>query len=189
MLRKHHILSLILLVACALPSKAQFSLTPMGFINPETPGKNYVVYEFPDKSQQEIYDAVVSYLYSIYVNPDVVLSLAPNSAITINALASEAVPINSLYSYNMRYTISLQVKDRRLRINAPSIVSMTQPYSGEEFYIVGFGPLQCFVFNGIFNKNGKLKNEKAFAAVQAFFNGYISNLINGTLSGADEEDW
>ena len=181
-------MSLILFVACAIPSKAQFSLTPMGFVNPETPGKDYIVQEFPGKTQQEIYDAVVSYLYSIYVNPDVALSLAPNSSITINALASGAVPINSLYSCDMRYTISLQVRDGRLRINAPNIVSMAQPYSGEEFYIVGFGPLQCFVFNGIFNKKGKLKNETAFAAVQAFFNGYISKLINGTLSGSDE-DW
>lgn len=178
-----------MLMLCTMPLEAQFLLTPDGFVNPKTPGKNYVVYEFPGKSQQEIFNATVSYLYSIYVNPDVVLSLSGNNLITINGLGKNAIQTDRKSFYDIKYTISIQIREERMRINAPYIVSMDNPnnapYNYSEFYIVGLG----YFKNGVFNKKGKVINETALFSIETFFEDYISRLRNGIFSGSNEEDW
>lgn len=189
MVKKLYIVTVILLMLCAIPLKAQFSLTPDGFVNPKTPGKNYVVYEFYDMSQQEIFDAAVSYLYSIYVNPDSVLSMSGNSSITINGLGKNAIQIDRRSFYDIKYTISIQIREGRMRINAPYIVSMDNPnnapYNYNEFYLIGLG----YFKNGVFNKKGKVINETALFSIETFFEDYISRLRNGIFSGSNEEDW
>ncbi len=165
---------------------AQFSLTPKGFINLDSPDKNYVVYEFEGKNQHEIYDAAMAYLFSIYVNPDMVLSSSNNSSITINALSTSAIQFAKKVYCDIRYSISLQIKDGKLRINAPHVVSMRNTALNMNCFIQG---RELFYKTCVFNLKGKLLNEMALHSLESFFEKYISDLLDGIQTQNNSDEW
>lgn len=183
---KKTLLFIVICFAAIQTTSAQFSLTPNGFINPDSPDNNYVVYEFTGKSQQEIYDAAIAYLYSIYVNPDAVLSTAQNNSITINAFTNNAIQFAKKVYCDMTYSLSLQIKDGKLRINAPYVVSMRNSALDLDCYVRG---RELFFKTCVFNLKGKLLNEMALNSLEAFFENYISNLLTGIKAQDNSDEW
>lgn len=181
MLKKVLFTAIILLATVS--AKAQFVLTPDGLINSKSPDNNYVTYEFKDKSQQELFDAAMSYLFSLYVNPDAVLSSSKPHSITINAISTNAAQIQKRLFADIAYTISIQIKDHKIRINTPYIVSIT--HGSSKYFIKGY----TMFGNCVYSNKGKLINELAKQSIELFFNNYIADLYKGITNNINGDNW
>ncbi len=179
---KKVLFSAVILLA-TVSAKAQFVLTPEGLINSENPDNNYIIYEFNEKSQQELFDAAMSYLFSYYVNPDVVLSSSEPHSITINALSENTIQIQKKLFADITYTISIQIKDNKIRINTPYIVSIIHDHI--EYTIKGY----MMFGHCVYSNKGKLINELAKQSIESFFNKYNTDLYKGILNSTNEDEW
>lgn len=91
---------------------------------------DYYILNYKDKSASELYESLLNSLSMIYHNPDMVLSKVENVSIKISAKAVDVrVPITSKNNnddfitdeyYEFYYNLFFQIKDNRIRINAPS---------------------------------------------------------------------
>lgn len=80
----------------------------------------------------------------------------------------------------MNYTLAIQIKDGKLKINNPSINSMRSSIAEGSFrlffYKKGASALMGNELN-IFNKKGQLKRESAKIALELYFNKLTSDII------------
>lgn len=116
---------IIILTLCALLSSLsiraqQVILTSEGFVDANQPDKNYVILEFPGKSQQQLYDAFKTMVMSNYVSPKTVMS--ENSPISLTVHGVEDVTF-SLLKNSFSYTVVFSFKESRVRIQ-PHFVSL-----------------------------------------------------------------
>lgn len=180
----------ILLIAISLfyfgLNAQYFELTSSGFINPET-GKDYVVLEFPEKSQEDIYNGVVSFINSNYVSPKDVMSLTPTREITLHGIEKKSIRRNAMHVFDNSYTISFQFKDGKLRINAPGVSIETYRYTGHQQIVFqgNFGINKEYF--GVYKKNGDLRLKKAKGDLESFANNIVENIVE--FQNKNEDDW
>lgn len=190
------ILALLFLVALTAGKifAQGFTLTPDGFVNTNDEGKGFVVFETTG-TQQELYNKAKTYLMKLYRSPKDVLSESAPETITINGISTDAVQKKAMgmvaVSYDMNYTIVLQFKDGKVRVDAPSF-SLYSDGSGKpiKMYLKGKsnGGVGSEVINTIYNTKGQLKAKYAKDQLESFFNDYIQSLING-MNESVKEDW
>lgn len=171
-----------------MSASAQLKLTSDGFVNADDNTKNYIAIDFPEKTQSQLYKSALMYLNTLYVSPKEVLSTMENEVITINgvgefrAKCATGIPID----FRVNYTISLKFKDGKMRIDIPSINSISAP--GVKMYLSGAGSMMGDTLV-IFKKNGEVKREDAKIALELYFNQYFSNIIE-KINGSDtDNDW
>ena len=152
-------------------ANAQYKLTPNGLINDTK--KDFIVLDYENKTQTELYNAVYMLLNSMYVNPQKVLSTVDNNSISINGISTNAIYRKKdmswlISTFDINYTISLQFKDNKIRINNPSINNMN---------VAGM-PYETFYTSKIFNKKGETgkKYKDTKISIESFFNDYIKKI-------------
>jgi hypothetical protein len=175
-----------------------FRLTPEGLISTENKEATFIVVERPGKSQQDLFDMVKRFTTQFFVSPKDVLSESGNEMISINGISKKDVIVKKGLAYipiTMNYTIVFHFKDGKVRVDIPSINSMT----GESYTVGGnlSGLYQLNISKGsvslepkreeivIFGKN-KTKTE-AKVAIEEFFNTFVTNAL--TENNAKEEEW
>lgn len=183
---KKSIFILISVVTTLLQAQS-FKLSPLGFVNAEEPSKTYVVLEFPEKTKEEIYKQVMFKLNKMFNSPKDVLSVLENESITINAIDSKRVRRTSMHSFKNRYTLTLEFKNGKMKINAP-IFELTNYYSRglQKLHLMYKGLSLGGENLSIYSKNGDPKRQKAITDLNAFANTYIE-VFKETFS--KKEDW
>ncbi len=175
------------LFLCYLFVNAQLVLTPQGFVSTNDTSKNYIVVSFDSVGQKALFDRALLYLNTIYVSPKDVLSLVDSTSITINGLSKGAIPRNNQHVFDLNYSINIQFKQGKIRVNAPAVKLTTTVYSNfQTLYIVANNSLDGRRL-GIWNEKGKLVSERAKIELETFFNKYIDDMVKGINSNST--DW
>lgn len=175
------------LFLCYLFVNAQLVLTPQGFVSTNDTSKNYIVVSFDSIGQKALFDMALLYLNTIYVSPKDVLSLVDSTSITINGLSKRAIPLSKLHVFDLNYSINIQFKQGKIRVNAPAVKLTTTVYSNfQTLYIVANNSLDGRRL-GIWNEKGKLVSERAKLELETFFNNYIAEMVKGINSNSN--DW
>lgn len=176
---------LLALLLASLTVKAQFTVSPQGIIN-ET-GKDYVVYEFEGKTQQELFTATNVALHAMYVSPKDVLSIVENNSITINGVNPDIWRdrnmMSTVPSLTMNYTIVVEFKDGRIRIMNPTINRLIVPVSGTETTSYNGSEYLGYLF-----KNDKAKHPKTNASIESSLNSLV-NKIMSSITDQKKEEW
>lgn len=180
-----------LLVAMAGYSQEKyFELTPDGFVsnNPEKPG--YILVEYPEVSQADLYNAVLMAIGDVYVSPEDVVSKVENKQITVNGFEKEVIQRTKFHLFNINYTIVFEFRDGLVRVNAPS-VNKISAYNDKEQIMYVCGPGNDGFGNqfNIFNKKGELKNERAKQSVEEFLNYMVAQILAKTNTKTTDEEW
>ncbi|MFC4212160.1 DUF4468 domain-containing protein [Pedobacter lithocola] len=181
------VLFLALSNAAVAQDKQTFSLTSKGFVSSTDTTKNYLVYELPGKTQNELYKKSLIYLSGLYASPKDVLSTIENESITVNAIAPKAIKMKVLYlnpSWDVNYTITFQFKEGKLRISEPNINKIST-YTGDVYRTASIYPQSGTNNKEIFNKKGILKQEDGKQNLETYINGFIENYIKGTFAKGD----
>lgn len=105
-----------------------FTLTPKGFLTENQ--AEYVVLDFPNVNQAELYKRVQRALVSMYKDPKEALSFIEGESITVNGYQPDAISnkrrANALavakatYKYDLSYSLSILFKDEKIRFNRPT---------------------------------------------------------------------
>lgn len=181
---------LLLILLFSINSFAQipkFILTPNGLVNQIDSTSNYLVLEFPETKKENLYNKSISYMHAVYASPKDVISELENESITVNAINRNSIRRNSMHIFDINYTIKIDFKDNKLRINAPSFSLTTFTDKRQQLYIVSGNSIDGSNL-GIYNKSGKLKSDKAKSDLENFFNQFVWGLY-GALIEDDKDDW
>lgn len=164
-----------------LTANAQFTLTRNGFVNTDNPEQRYIVLEFPEKTQQELFKNANVYFHSLYANPRRGLQVLEDQLITVDAVERDTIFSGKILWHVSRgdlyYTISLEFKDGRVKVNAPTnlklLVARTEinrekrPREEQSAVVI------TNYFDSIFDRRGKIKQPKIKQSVENYFHNYI----------------
>ena len=163
-----------------------FKLSPTGYVNADGSGKKYVVLEFSEKNQKELYDAVKSFIVTSYNSPKDVMSEAPPTNISITGVSD--------FTYRMmgcevKYKVNFTFKDNRIKVDF-LIVDLSPSQLGATWTISLVGGASIMDDHGIFKKNGEVRSKKAKERLEDIANDLISQLKNNINAPSElEEDW
>ncbi|MBE7177027.1 MAG: DUF4468 domain-containing protein [Mucilaginibacter polytrichastri] len=177
----------LLLIACIFFANTAlgqyFTLTHEGFVSNDK--KNYVVMDVPETAKAVLFKNMLSALTSMYTDPKKALSVVEGESITITGFHPKALP-NKLHKnvYDMEYTVNIQFKDNKIRIDAPTFDLGYTSYSGA--YIKQVLVTEGFTKQGIFSKNGSVSLKRTKEALDVYFNDLIKEALEKSKK---TDDW
>lgn len=164
-----------------------FELTPDGLVSKIDPAKKYVVVTMDSASKERLYNLANVALNSMYNNPKAVLSMVENESITITASATKSVHRNSMHVFDMYYSLNLEFRDGRFKINAPSFTLTTYTTKEQKLLLVSNNSFDGSQL-GIYNTSGKLKSPDAKKDIEIYFDSLIKLLIE-KMDNKQKNDW
>lgn len=183
----------ILIVSIPFLGYSQFILTMDGMVDEKDPSKNYLVYNFEGKTANELYISVLTALTNYYVSAKDAISKVEGKIISINGIESGGICYGKFMGrcnrrFDLIYTMSIDFKDNKIRINAPIIAnSKGDSFNNNNTYsLVGGGGM--FGTYSTFNKEGKLKDENSKNSIEVFFNSLVNTIIKG-IENQNKDDW
>jgi hypothetical protein len=182
------LLALLLSVVSLFVHAQSMELTANDFVDKSDPDKDYVVLNFPGKSQNELYKAALKYMHSYYNKPEKVLTKIEGEQLVIDAMEQKAVVTSGLgskYPWNFYYKMTLDFKDGKMRFS-PNY-KYVENSSGIQYPLVGKQSL--WVKNALYNTKGKLSMDKIKEGVDKFVNQYIAELSQAIQSDKSNDDW
>ena len=190
-------LSILFALFCASFLFSQsFVLTPQNLVNSEDNSKNYVVIEFPEKTQAQLFKAAKLYFNTIYNNPKFVSSEVDNEQIVLNATSPSSAKLRAGINFDINYNAVVSFKDGKVKIELSikdyeRYVPVTKYGGGrEKDGIIGFD--MGISKSGVFSQKGKLISEKGKTSTELFANSFVIGLkegINKNLSSSTSNDW
>lgn len=109
--------------------KSSFQLQHNGtFLSPD--GKDYIIFPYPEKTKNELYNQLLISISSMYVNPNSVISKVENEMISIRGYSPDfpGVTIKGIlsgfYTAGAEYIIKIYFKDEKVKIDAPQIIAV-----------------------------------------------------------------
>ena len=183
---------IILLVILAFPImvKAQFSLTINGFVSSKDNSKNYVVFDYDSISKEKLYTNVLKYITYNYKSAKDVVSKVDNEVITINAFQPAQIKAK-LTKYDISYTIVVNFKDNKIKIDAPDFKCTNN--TRDKLYMLtmsgsngGFGSV---VTIGLYKKNGEPSQKNTIDELELFFNDLCEKIRIAASGENSNEDW
>jgi len=181
---RHLLLSIALLLS--LSASAQFHATPDG-IKAEN-GKSYIVVEYPDKTEEQLYKAVEAYIVANFVSPKNVMSGQEYTSISLSPLYEAAFNHKSVMGLkcyiDVRATFVFKFKDGKLRLDSPYLSGLWGP-EGEW----GYDEL-------LFKKSGKPQSSKRLSNFNDWLQVATSKIlkqidryVRGSASGDSDDDF
>ena len=175
---------------CSLQVDAQadglFKVYDNAFLN-ETNNKGFVVISAEGKSSSELKNSVISILSTLFDHPDKVITTVGDNIIMVNAHDANGFSESGINeygdaytnSYTYSYSLKIETKDGRLRINSPSFSKLigTFHFLGKDRPLGIFGEEEFYK---------QLKKCKAETKVENLINTYINKLVEGL---ANNDDW
>ena len=122
-------------------------------------GKDYIIYQFDGKSAKDIYTLICSNVSKVYNSPQSVMSTVENSSVAIHAFADDILYQKSYlgikFFYEGTYNLLIEIKDGRVKINAPSFGMQT----GQSETINRTKTAEN-ILTDFFDKKGRLKGNR-----------------------------
>lgn len=145
--------------------------------------KDFVVITYEGKTASELKTIVINTLSTMFNHPDKVLQSVGENVIMINSYADKCFTYcgkkGDLTHYSFNYSIKIEVRDGRLRVDAPSFSN----FMGEFNYLgitKDMGPFgESFFWWAV-------GEAKAQTKIEDLANVYITKLVNGSSSN---EEW
>ena len=168
------------MIVIALNCEAQMTLTPYGFMSDSA--QAYLVWEFPDRSKQELYESSLNHFKRKYDNPDKVLQLVDNHSIFVNALLSVRYNVwNSMFGYKIRYEIDVSFKEGRMKVE-PKIESIIELIMD----LPGGRKMATSEIWVIENGEATIKRGDIVRGINKWINGYTEELRKSIIS---DNEW
>lgn len=104
---------------------SHFKLQASGVFIDSLSNKNYTVFEYPGKTKADLYTLVLKNITRLYLSPKSITSKVENEIISINAVASSVLPVDKSSFLDCGYILTIQFKDGKIKVDAPSITSVT----------------------------------------------------------------
>jgi len=183
-----YIVCLICSVAYAQDSISKMQLLHDGFKTMDSIN-NFIVLEFPNKTQKALYNASLTTLNSFYVSPKTVITPHADESIVVEAISQNLD--DGLYTYSMRYNMIIQFKEGKVKFQ-PKIIGLTRTFYEKEYkmYVCSEDSpnrveIECiWMFSNKDNNYFVIKKEIK-ALLERWINGYITAL----QKGIKENDW
>ena len=175
---------LILLFPMAVSAQS-FELTQNGFASKEDLSKDYIVFEYPGASQVELFNKVIQYTHKTFRSPKDVISKTEYGIITINGEQPRSVRRNKMHVFDLNYTVPLEFKDGKIKVNAPGFKLSAYTSRPQELFLVANNSLDGSRL-GIYNSKMELKSKLAKEDLELFINTLIFSLKE---SLAKTDDW
>lgn len=164
-----------------------FTLTSEGFKSADK--TDYVVLNFPNVKQAELYSNVLNVLNTMYKNPKEVLSLVEGQSITIKGYEEDAIDSKEKQNpimigkrkakYDVSYTLSILFKDGKIRFNSPSFECRKWVIgSGSNYWAYMSLVKEKKAYYSIYDKKGELVAEEAAASLNKHFNTLIKEILD-----------
>ena len=189
----------IFMILFAVSAKAQhFVLAESGLVPSSDNGAKFIVIEKNGESQKELFNQVKGFIVSSYVSPKDVMSENGEEMITLNGVSNGDVECKKgfgMLSFKTNYTIVFMFKDGKIRINNPSINSMTAQSMTLGGQLSGLYELTLTknspILNGreqivVFKKDGKT-TKGAKESIESLFNKLVEKAIN--FKSPTKEKW
>ena len=174
----------ILLFSVSVMAQVQVAAGGLNFAETDN---DYIVYDFPGMNKQELYNKALTYFSSHSTSPKDVISQTNNEMLTINAVAGGAVSRTNTHVFDLDYTLSVRVKDGRLRVDLPTVNNIVSTQFGKVQVInICSGKALNGDYFGIYNQLGKLKLERSKNDLEQFFNNEIAQLVDAV---ENTDDW
>ena len=165
-------------------TKAEFELTPSGFVNKADHSLDYIVLDYQGTAKQELFKKTLKYLNKQFDSPKDALSVIENESITINAIDGR-VPVQGYSgSFNLNYSLTIEFKDDKLRIIAPSINAI---YGFPVRDRINIGLIGNGFNKTIYSENGKIKLEKTKQVLELIFKAWIVKIRTAVEN--QQGDW
>lgn len=174
---------LLFLFAFNMAFAQEFILTPNNFADKADESKNYIVLEYPELNQKQIYDKAKIFIQSKFENlKSDGISEVEYSFIKIKTAAPGTRIGGSLMSL-MMVTYELNFKDGKMMVKP--ILDHFDPAKrgGNTTYLTGGN---SFSGKSIFNKEGKVTLKNYYEASNTNVNQFLNDLKN---SLSKKEDW
>ncbi|MCW8310124.1 DUF4468 domain-containing protein [Sphingobacterium sp. InxBP1] len=183
---KQIFLAITLCIVMGFAQAQTMKLTPNDFVDAADESKNYVVLNFPGKSQQELYKAVLKFANSVYNRPEKVITKVEGEQIVLDAMEKQVTSWGRLRKdLDFFYKITMDFKDGRMRFS-PNYKYL-EGYDGIEYPLVKKSNL--WVKTAMFNTGGKVRREAAQQDLEKFINDFIVAIANSINSSKTNDNW
>lgn len=170
----------------------KFTLTYKGFVDAENPQNDYMVVVYEGLTKEQIFTRAQKAVAKCFVSGKDVMTNIPNEQISINGILREVTyrsPMGMKLPFDMKFTLTLEFKDGRMRIGAPHILELRQEATlGDVFmYLTKAEAGSSFIKKNyaIFKNDGKVNEKKHKENIERSTN----ELITALLSNMKESDW
>ena len=163
MIMKKILMFMAIMIAVVVQANAQaefngFTISADGHYR-AADGKDYIIYQFDGKSAKDIYTLICSNVSKVYNSPQSVMSTVENSSVAIHAFADDILYQKSYlgikFFYEGTYNLLIEIKDGRVKINAPSFGMQT----GQSETINRTKTAEN-ILSDFFDKKGRLKGNR-----------------------------
>lgn len=195
------VLFIFLVGLISLSVNAQFKLTINGFVDEKNEKKNYIVYDFDGETQESLYIKVLKFINTSYKSPKDVINEVKPEMITISGFQESCISIGKVKKvlgqnmsatggYDLQYNISMQFKDGKIRVDAPSFECTGK--SGNKLSRLVLqgsnGGLGTEVITGLFKKSGEPSRVNAIKMLEDFFNDFC-NKMESSIKDKSKDEW
>lgn len=167
----------------------KLELTPTGLVSVDDNSKNFIVLEFPGKSQAQLFKATTLLINTKYNNPKFVTTELENEQLVINATSPQKIKIKGLMRFDVNYNAVFSFKDGKvkLELNIKEFERFISGMGREVQGIVGYD--MGISRSGVFNNKGKLINENAKESTELFANEFVENIKSGITKNLSGSEW
>ena len=169
-----------------------FHLTYKGFVDAENPDKDYLVITFDGLTKDQIYTKAQRSVAKAFISGKDVMTNTPNEQISIYGILPEVTerkPMGMKLPFDMKFTMSLEFKDGKMRINAPHIIEIRQEAKlGDVFMYLTKAEAGSSLVKmnfALFKNNGEVNEKKHKENIE----NKVNQLISQILSGMKDSDW
>ncbi len=180
----------IALLLFPLLSFGQFRLTADGMVSADDPAKDYIVVEFPHKTQADLFDLTKSFLMQEFNSGGRVLSENAPSLLTAFGKASfefNGRPVKYEAILSFKYTVAFKEGRVKISFDVADMALLNAKYDLALRRPSGFGgKMSCA---GVFNTNGKVFSQVSVDQIEAIANILTSRLIDAVNGVGADDDW
>lgn len=183
---------LFIISALTWSANAQFVLTPKGLKSVKD-SSDFVVFEFPNKTKEDLYKSTLLYFNKKYIDPESVIKTIENEMISVNgsigvSIFEKKIRIKT-YSFDIHCFYKILFKDGKIRIDSPNFILENNDMSilfnlqGKSLVYQGEGVL-CF-----WDKKNQLVQPEAKKSVEMYFEKIIKEILAVCNEENKSDDW
>lgn len=180
--------TLLLLMVPSLAFCQYFELTPSGVMSSAGNGKTFVVLEFSEKSQTELFDLAHSYIVSTFNSAKDVMSESRPNVLSVNAILPCVFKAGFNYDVLVNYKYILTFKDGRVKVDFDVLSFSLPPQSKNPKFSIGL-TASGFGTYGVFKKNGTVASAPTKNAIEDCANGLTKGLSDALAGKNTDNDW
>lgn len=153
----------------------------LGFVDSSDSSKSFLVLTAEGKKADQIKDLLIGTLSKMFAHPDKVISTIGDNVVVVNGYNDDLIDngdAETINYFTFNYTYRIEIKDQRIKINAPILYNFTNHYKHNNYKRdKEFGPSEQYKF--LTGADNSPKSHK-------FFNDFVTAIKRGINT---EDDW